>query len=370
MGFPISLLIADAGHKVTGIDISQQRVDDLNLGMTPFEEKGLDELHAKIKKKNTVRFSTKHISSDIYLISVPTNQKDEKCDLRHVLSAIEEISKVCADGSLIIIESTIAPGTCQLVKDTYFKNRNVFLAHAPERAIPGNTLHELYNNERVIGGLCEKATTLACDFYKSFVKGKIHPTSAKLAECVKLLENTYRDVNIALANEIDEILLEHKVDSSEAISFANKHPRVNILNPGPGVGGHCIPIDPYFLVQDTKAGSLVRLSREINNERPKKFLEKHAEALKNVKKVALLGVAYKANVDDCRESPSFDVRDALEAMGKEVRMCDPLITGSKYFDNYSLEEVLNWSEYHITVCEHDIFKDIKKFQKTTLAQSA
>ena len=167
MGFPMSLLIADAGHKVTGVDLSKQRVNDLNLGITPFEEKGLDELHRRIKQKNPPFFTTDQISSEIYLVSVPTNQKDERCDLSHVLSATRAIARKCEENALVIIESTITPGTCQLIKNTIFTDKNVYIAHAPERAIPGNTLKELYLNERIIGGLCETATRLACNFYGS-----------------------------------------------------------------------------------------------------------------------------------------------------------------------------------------------------------
>jgi UDP-N-acetylglucosamine 2-epimerase (non-hydrolysing) len=257
-----------------------------------------------------------------------------------VMSAVEGIAKVAQDGQLVLLESTVKPNTCKDHLQKYFSEHGLKLeiAFTPERAFPGNTLHELVFNDRVVGGLTSKATELSYEVYSSFVKGEIFKTNATTAESVKLFENTFRDVNIALANEFEEVARELDIDIWEVIKLANKHPRVNILNPGPGVGGHCIAIDPWFLVEDTKSGELIRLSRKTNDHKPLLVVKRALELLGKNKHVGILGAAFKKDVDDCRESPALIIYDELNKAGIEVKFFDPHVQSYK---NYLFEKDIN-----------------------------
>ena len=361
MGLPIAALIANAGHRVTGVDINSSVVDQINEGRCPFDEDGLPELISKVVKSGVLRASTTVPSSDIYLVAVPTPQKERRCDLTYVEAAIDSIVEVAVNGQLVIIESTISPKTTQRMKDRLGQNDlKIDVVHCPERAIPGNTLHELVNNDRIIGASSKRSAEVASKLYASFVKGDILLTDQTTAECVKLIENTSRDVQIAFANELAEIADELEIDVLEAIGLANRHPRVNILEPGPGVGGHCIPIDPWFLVQDTKSGFLIRQAREANDNRPHNLINKILShpSTKAAKKIALLGVSYKKEVDDCRETPALQYHHELCALGYEVKYYDP------YVDHWicpsigCLSEVMAWADVLIVVTNHNVFSGI------------
>jgi len=360
MGLPMASLLSIAGNKVVGVDINFKKVEAINNSKCPFDEIGMNEtLISAIK--NGFKAQTSPVASDVFIISVPTPEKNNKCDLTYVRLACESILPFLQDGNLVIIESTIKPGTCKLMMDEVFSksSKNILLAHCPERAIPGNTIHELIYNDRLVGGLNSEATDKAYEVYKSFSKGNVYKTDATTAECCKLMENTFRDVNIALANEMDVILKDYGVNPWEAIELANKHPRVNILSPGPGVGGHCIAIDPWFLTEDSDKGKLIPLAREINNARPTYYVNQIKElALKNnFKNIGILGVAYKKNVDDARETPAKYVLDGLLKEGFNVRVSDPYVKEWDY-EISSLDKTIHESDILILITDHDDYKNI------------
>lgn len=360
MGLPMACLLSNAGHSVVGVDINPEKVQMINKGVCPFDEMGMqDVLNTAIG--NSFKAFTTPNKADVFVVSVPTPEKNNKCDLKQVKLACESILPFLEDGDLVIIESTIKPGTCTLIMDEVFSKsgKNILLAHCPERAIPGNTIHELIYNDRLVGGLNSKATDLAYEIYQSFSKGSVYKTDATTAECCKLMENTYRDVNIALANEMDLILKDYGVDPWEAIELANKHPRVNILSPGPGVGGHCIAIDPWFFTEDSDKGKLIPLAREINNSRPKYYVDliKNIASKNNLKNVGILGVAYKKNVDDARETPTKYILEGLLSAGLNVRVSDPYVK-TWDFNLTELNQTITKSDIIILITDHDIFKNI------------
>ena len=360
MGLPMASLLSNAGHKVTGVDINLKKVESINNSECPFSEVGMKEVLDEAINSG-FKAQTSPSIADVFVISVPTPEKNNKCDLTYVKKACESILPILNDGNLVIIESTIKPGTCKLMMNEVFSktDKKVLLAHCPERAIPGNTIHELIYNDRLVGGLCVDATDKAYEVYKSFSKGNIFKTDATTAECCKLMENTYRDINIALANEMDVILKDYGVNPWEAIELANKHPRVNILTPGPGVGGHCIAIDPWFLTEDSDKGKLIPLAREINNSRPGYYVDqiKTLASKNGLKNIGILGVAYKKNVDDARETPAKYVLDGLIEAGFNVRVNDPYVKDWD-FELSSLEETLNKSEIIILITDHDDYKGL------------
>ncbi len=370
MGLPISCLLADSGFNVTGFDINKDWVDELNGGSCPFHESGLDVLlknvlhHKKFIAANVLK------KADIYIIAVPTPLKGNKADLSYLLAAINNLSEVLDDGALVIVESTIPPGTCRnkVMKILDKSKKRYFLVHCPERAIPGNTLFELVNNDRITGGLDDNSVLLGKCVYESFVKGKIFTTDLETAETAKLLENTFRDINIAIANNLFLILKRNGIDHINAIRLANLHPRVNILSPGPGVGGHCIPVDPWFLVQDDNSQlfDLIKESRRVNNEMPLyvvKEIEKKVKGIKNPI-VTILGVAYKKNVDDTRESPALVIIEKCIENGWDIKVHDPVVKEFKY-QLLNFDEAVKGSDLLVIVTPHDFYKR-KDFSKNNL----
>lgn len=364
MGLPMACLVASAGYNVTGVDVNPQRLEMLRRGECPFDEPGLREFVENALKSGRLQFSSKPVKSDIFIVAVPTNEKDHRIDLRHVESASRSVAEVVEDGNLVIIESTIKPGTCHSLAETVFKavKKQVHLVHCPERAIPGNTMYEIQYNDRIIGGLTPWATKKAVDFYSSFIKGEIFASTARAAECAKLVENTFRDVNIALANEFDQIMSEHGVDIDEVITLANRHPRVNVLRPGPGVGGHCIAVDPWFLVEDAQSGEMVRLARKINDERPERLCRELLAKKKIGKKVGVLGISYKPDVDDARETPALKVVEFFEQQGYEVKCSDPYVT--EWVRPISPQaEVMEWADTLLIVTEHGVYSKDEAFKR-------
>jgi UDP-N-acetylglucosamine 2-epimerase (non-hydrolysing) len=362
MGLPISSLIAQAGYSVTGVDLNQEKVDSINRGECPFDEVGMPELIKKVVTQGFLKASTEIPSSDTYLVAVPTPHKDNRCDRSYVFAAADAIAKVAKDGQIVIIESTISPQTSLAVEQRFVDaGINVDVVHCPERAIPGETLNELVNNDRIIGASSEIAQQKVKTIYQSFVNGEVFLTDLTTAECIKLVENTSRDVGIAFANELAQVCKELNVDVHEVIRLANRHPRVNVLSPGPGVGGHCIPIDPWFLVENTQAGEFVRLARKINDERPNIVAEQAIELLTSVKgtKVGILGVAYKANVDDCRETPADAILAYFTQAGIEVSYHDPYVPTWDCNNINSLDEMDSWADVLILVTDHSCYKGLK-----------
>jgi UDP-N-acetylglucosamine 2-epimerase (non-hydrolysing) len=362
MGLPIASLLAQAGYSVTGVDLNKEKVDAINRAECPFDEVGLPELIIKVVSQGYLTAATDIPSSDTYLVAVPTPHKDNRCDRSYVFSAADAIAKVAKDGQTVIVESTISPQTSMAVAQRFADaGLAVDVVHCPERAIPGATLDELVNNDRIIGASNAVAQQKVKTIYQSFVNGEVFLTDLTTAECIKLVENTSRDVGIAFANELAEISKELEVDVHEVIRLANRHPRVNVLTPGPGVGGHCIPIDPWFLVEGTKSGEFVRLARAINDKRPTIVADEAIELLKSVRgeKIGILGVAYKANVDDCRETPADAILQHFEQAGVVVKYHDPFVLKWDCDRVESLAEMETWADVLILVTDHSCYRDIE-----------
>jgi len=303
-------------------------------------------------------------SSDVYIIAVPTplDKEMKMADLSEVKRTSESISKVLKEEQMIILESTVPPGTSEnFVLPILRKNgkKSFYYAHCPERAIPGETLYEIAHNDRIIGGVDEESAKKAKELYSSFVKGNMYIIDIKTAEFVKLMENTFRDINIALANEFLLIAEEVGIDIWKAIELANKHTRVDILKPGPGVGGHCIAIDPLFLAEKSSKSRIVTLAREINDSMPAHVVKLVREILGDVENltITLLGLAYKANVDDVRESPAFKIKKIAESEGMTVEVYDPLVHNS-FRNSSTIEDAIKNSDCLVLVTDHEIFKQI------------
>lgn len=358
IGLPTALMFAQSGIEVVGTDINRELINDLNNGVIKLDEKDIPELF-KEAIKNKIQFSNELIETNRYIITVPTPYKNDtkKIDTSYVMDAIDNILEICKDETIIIVESTISPGTIdkiirprvdRFIKDT---GKSIHLAHAPERIIPGNMVYELKHNSRTIGADNKKIANIVKELYASFCKAEIVTTDIKSAEMSKVVENTFRDINIAFANELAKLCNEDGMDVYEIISIANRHPRVNILQPGPGVGGHCIPVDPWFLVGDyPNHTDLIRTAREVNDSMPKYILKRIKEIMKtnnitDFSKVGLYGMTYKENIDDVRESPTLQLLDlmSLERLDN-IKVYDPFVTkkihGNQYFDeNLFFEDI-------------------------------
>jgi UDP-N-acetyl-D-mannosaminuronic acid dehydrogenase len=324
IGLPTAAVLADHGVDVIGVDVNQAAVDSINNGKPHISEPDLNVLLRKVVQKNMLHATTTPDAADAYILAVPTPFKGaHEPDVSFVEAAARAIAPVLAKGNLVIVESTSPVGTTENVSrwlaemrpDLSFPHQNgelsdIRIAHCPERVLPGQILREVVQNARVVGGITRKCAKAAHELYRIFVKGEIHLTNSRTAELTKLAENSYRDVNIAFANELSMICDGLDIDVWDLIRVANLHPRVNILKPGPGVGGHCIAIDPWFIVAaDQKNARLIRMAREVNNEKPLFIVNKVKTQAAKLKapKIACLGLAYKANVDDLRESPAIDI---------------------------------------------------------------
>ncbi len=360
MGLPIASLLAQVGYQVTGVDLNQDKVAAINRAECFFDEVGLPELLTKVVSQGYLTANTEIPCSETYLVAVPTPHKNNSCDRSYVFSAVDAIANVAKNGQTVIVESTISPQTSLAVAQRFAdKGLTIDVVHCPERAIPGQTLHELVNNDRIIGATNTAAQQKVKAIYKSFVAGEIFLTDLTTAECIKLVENTSRDVGIAFANELAQVCEELHVDVFDVIRLANRHPRVNVLTPGPGVGGHCIPIDPWFLVENTKAGDFVRLAREINDQRPLIVAQKAIDLLSSIKgkKIGILGVAYKANVDDCRETPADAILQHFQQADIEVSYHDPFVPHWDCPRIDSLEAMDAWADVLILVTDHSCYQD-------------
>ena len=361
IGLPTALLLAQK-HKVVGFDIDKRIIDTLNNGKIPFEEPGLDELMKSSKKNFSA--SQKIEEADVFLIAVTTPLEGSMkiADLKYVKSAAEIIYPILKNNNLVILESTVPPGTCERLVLPILKKgkqKNFYLSHCPERAIPGKTIYEMVNNNRIIGGIDKESSEKTKEIYSSFVKGNIYLTDINTAEFVKLMENTFRDVNIALANELAQIAEELKINIWEAIELANKHPRVKILRPGPGVGGHCIAIDPWFLTENSTKLRIIPLARQINDSMPNVVLQIIRKLLKDTKNatITVLGVAYKGDVDDARETPSTKFIKLAENEGFTIKVHDPFVKNYEY-KILDLNEAIKDSDCIILITDHTSFKQI------------
>lgn len=368
IGLPTACMVANNGYEVLGIDVNDDIINKLNKGELHIEEPDLEENFLKAFNAKKLRVSNKMGECDIYIIAVPTPlNKNNKAELGYVVSASEMIKSFIKKGDLVILESTSPPGTTRNIVGKIISDASglavgddYYLAFCPERVLPGKIIYELINNDRVIGGINEKSAELAKEVYKSFVKGNIYLTTLETSEFVKLAENTYRDVNIAFANELSDICDDYQINVWDIIKYANMHPRVNILNPGPGVGGHCIAIDPWFILENTRRkDTLIEKCRAINNSRPYKIAEKVLSIIKNIKnpKVTIFGITYKENVGDIRESPALVIIDELVNKKIDVAVYDPVAANYKG-RIFNLREALEGSDMLVLFVGHNEFKKI------------
>ncbi len=419
IGFPTACVMADAGHEILGVDVNVDLVEKLNNGdLHIVNENGLADLARRVHSSGHLRVSERPEESDVFIIAVPTPLRYRKhpadditsrpgaqacgdaekerasmpyigaqeaaaaaelvvssgmgivlrADLSHIEDATRSIVPFVRPGDLVVLESTVPPGT---TADVVYKilqteagadcSSDVFVAHAPERVLPGNILHELRHNDRIVGGMNNEATERAVAFYKTFVLGDVIGTDATTAETVKLMENTFRDVNIALANEFAVIAERLGIDIFGAIGLANRHPRVSFLRPGPGVGGHCIAIDPYFIIDSAPdEAQLIRLAREINSRMPQHVLTLF-EALvqeagnigKRIHTVGMLGASYKANVGDERESPALEIASLVRERGYDVIIHDPYI---QRFAEQPVDQIVQRSDMLVMLTDHEAYK--------------
>lgn len=350
IGLPTALIMAANGLNVIGTDINKNLLKELNNGQLPFKEDKLEEIYASARKNNIV-FSEEYAEADIYIVAVssPYIKENKKVDTRFIVEAVKRVLLKCKKGSIIVIESTIPPNTINtcikpLIQASSFKlGIDIHLAHAPERVIPGNMIYELTHNSRTIGADSIEIAEKIREVYSKFCKGEIVLTDICTAEMTKVVENTYRDINIAYANELAKICHASGLDVYEIIRIANKHPRVNILQPGPGVGGHCIAVDPWFLVGDYPGlANIILAARKINDSMPEFVLERISDIMEenhvnDISRVGLYGLTYKENVDDIRESPTLQLLECMKKhLAKGIKVYDPYvknqIVDNQFFD--------------------------------------
>jgi UDP-N-acetyl-D-mannosaminuronic acid dehydrogenase len=364
VGLPTAALAAAAGHSVSGYDRSPAVREALSSLETSKLETPVSELVRQTLLAGSLRISDRIEPADVYVVCVPTPCIGDRPDMRHVESAMNEVAAVISSGEMIVLESTVPPGTTDRAvrKALMVAGKSLLevgIVHAPERILPGDILRELRENDRIIGGRTPADARKAGELYASFVSGRIHVTDLRTAEFVKVIENTYRDINIAFANELAIFCEEIDIDVWQAIALANNHPRVQILNPGPGVGGHCIPIDPRFLAdQNPFATELIQASRRVNERMPNLIARRIVGLLGDAgdKKVALLGASYKANVDDVRESPAVRLRLLLEERGYRTSTYDP-VAGPPH-STASLEDAVAQADAVVLAVNHDAFREI------------
>jgi len=357
------------------VDVKKDVVDKVNRGEAVFEEPSLGELLRQALESGSLAAKTEPETADAFIIAVPTPLDEEArmADLSHVNEAVNSIAKYIKHGGLIILESTVPPGTGErllipILESAGLKAKKDFhLVYCPERAIPGNTIYEMVQNDRIIGGIDGESATLAEEIYLSFVKGNLYLTDIRTAEMIKLMENTYRDINIALANEFAQIAEEGGVDIWEAIELANKHPRVSILKPGPGVGGHCLAIDPWFLAENSDKSRIISLAREINYSMPDHVLSLVHNLAGDIESpvITVLGVAYKGDVDDTREAPALKLIELAEHDGYKVKVHDPLVKSFEY-PLYSLKEAARGSDCLVLITDHSSFRQIEPEEPSRL----
>lgn len=375
IGLPTAALIANNEVYVHGVDINSEIVATINGGKIHIVEPELDVAVAQAVKKGFLKASISPVKANTYIVVVPTPFKgNNEPDTSYVEAATKAILPLLKKGDLYIIESTSPIGTTEKMMELIYDERSdlkdeLFIAYCPERVLPGNVMYELVNNDRVIGGVDEKSTEKAVAFYRNFVKGKLHKTNARTAEMCKLVENSSRDVQIAFANELSLICDKANINVWELIELANKHPRVNILQPGCGVGGHCIAVDPYFIVADYPMESqIIGKAREINNYKSFWCAEKVQTAklefeLKNGRKprIALMGLAFKPNIDDLRESPAkYIVQRVLQnANNEEYYIVEPNIKSHKIFKLTNYIEAVNKSDIIVYLVAHKEFRKIE-----------
>jgi len=393
IGLPTAAVFADGGLNVLGVDVNKHAVETINQGKIHIEEPGLAELVSKVVSKGKLKAFLEPQKADAFIVAVPTPFKGENHEpnLDYIKSAAKNLAKVLVKGNLVILESTSPVGATEKMAkwiseerpdltfpQTHGEDSDIRIAHCPERILPGQMIRELVENDRIIGGITDKCSQAAVSLYKTVVKGECSVTTARTAEMCKLTENSFRDVNIAFANELSILCDKMGIDVWELIEMANKHPRVNILQPGCGVGGHCIAVDPWFIVNSfPEDANVIRTAREINDFKPEFVINKIKERVKGIEnpKVACLGLAFKPNIDDLRESPAINIAKKLAMEGINILAVEPnidelpsdfsniknislsslenakkncdllvILVGHKEFTNISGDNVLSWTK--------------------------
>lgn len=372
IGLPTALMMASHGVEVVGTDYNRELVSTLASGHTTFKEKGLDELFTEAVAKG-IKFTTEYQKTDMYIVSVPTpyDKFSKKVDAGLVMAAVRNVLQVAPMGAVVVIESTVSPGTIDrfvrpVIEEAGLKiGKDIHLVHAPERIIPGNMVYELLHNNRTIGSDSREVGERVKQYYASFCQGEIVVTDIRTAEMTKVVENTFRAVNIAFANELMRICRHDNMDVYEIIRICNMHPRVNILQPGPGVGGHCISVDPWFLVGDyPQLVKVIAESMKTNDSQPEFVLNRIYEIMlenriPDSNRVGLYGITYKENVDDFRESPTLQLLEAQERhLAKPLKCYDPFLENQKIVENqYSnFDEFLENTDFLVIMVKHDHIK--------------
>lgn len=372
IGLPTALMFAKSGVEVVGTDLNSELIASLSKGKLTFEEEGLEELFQNAVD-NGIQFTTDYQKTDIYIIAVPTPyiNASKKLDPKYVISAVKQVLDICEKGAILIIESTISPGSIdkyvrpELEKRGVIIGEHIHLVHAPERIIPGNMIYELEHNSRTIGADDSSIGERVKELYSSFCKSEIVVTDIRSAEMSKVVENTYRDINIAFANELAKICRADNMDVYEIIRIANKHPRVNILQPGPGVGGHCISVDPWFLVGDyPDLTNLILTARKINDSMPTHVLGRIRDIMRehnitDISKIGIYGLSYKENVDDTRESPTLQLLERMdEHLAFGVKVYDPFIK-ERIVDHQfmNFQDFLNEIKILVIITAHNHIKN-------------
>lgn len=371
IGLPTAAMLANAGHSVVGVDVDERVLEDIRSGCGHLTEIDVRMLaRSALSSGALIVSSSVPYGADAYIICVPTPTREHKPELRYVEQGAAAVAAHAHDGALIILESTVPPGTVEKVVVTAIECAGkapdrMHIAHCPERVIPGQTLEELRNNARVIGGRRRIDAEYALELYATFCRGELCVTDCRTAELVKVVENTFRDVNLAFANELALLAEALSVDAWEVIRLANKHPRVNVLSPGPGVGGHCIPVDPHFLsAANPFVTELIQTARRVNERMPHvvvRMLDEMLGVHRLRANITLLGASYKADIDDTRESPTRAILPLLEERGHRVKVYDPLARNFNHALSANIDEAVLDSDAVVLITNHEIFKGIDPY---------
>ena len=372
IGLPTSALLANRGYRVFGVDVVKEVVDTINKGQIHFLEPELGLFVKAAVNSGKLTADTKPTYADVFIIAVPTPFHEGYVpNIDYVISATKSIIPYVKEGNIVIFESTSPVGTTEkveeILKEGGIDTDKVYIAHCPERVLPGYIMKELVENDRIVGGLTDEATKIVADFYREFVQGEVLETNARTAEMAKLTENSFRDVNIAFANELSMLCDKFNINVWELIKLANRHPRVNILQPGAGVGGHCIAVDPWFIVHaGGETAKLIKTARQVNNYKTEWVIEKIKNASlffenKNGRKpkIACMGLAFKPDIDDLRESPALYITRRLKAEGLEIIAVEPNIESHKEFEITNYLEAINKADVIAFLVAHKEFKTVQ-----------
>jgi UDP-N-acetyl-D-mannosaminuronic acid dehydrogenase len=371
IGLPTAALLANKGYDIYGVDLVQSTVKTINEGKIHIVEPELDIFVHSAVKSGKLKADIKPNTADVFIIAVPTPFHEGYIpNIDYVINATKSIASYLKKGNIVILESTSPVGTTELVEKTLKEEgvdtKNIYIAHCPERVLPGHIMKELVENDRIVGGLTPEATEKTVQFYKTFVQGNVLSTDAKTAEMAKLTENSFRDTNIAFANEISVLCNKFNINVWELIYLANRHPRVNILQPGAGVGGHCIAVDPWFIIHaGGESAKLIKTAREVNTYKTEWVIEKIKNASLQFEKeygkkakIACMGLAFKANIDDLRESPALYITKRLISDGFDILAVEPNITGYKEFEIVDYKEAIKKADIVAFLVGHKEFKNL------------